>query len=115
MPVTDSIGSTIAADWPQRAVFAGTQLKQIVEAVTNQLLQWTIELEKRGIKGEDMDFDEKEKQSAANQVFNIQKFTGVLGNVTNSQVAVYDYSSIEHLLKDRDVPKKERRELEDIM
>ena len=40
-----------------------------------------------------MDFDEKEKQSATNQVFNIQKFTGILGNVQNSQVALYDYSS----------------------
>ncbi len=61
----------------------------------------TIELEKRGIKGEDMNFDEKEKESATHQTFNIQKFTGVLGNITNSQVTLYDYSSVIDLFHSR--------------
>jgi hypothetical protein len=76
------------SDWPQRFVVTGSQFRKIVEAVTDELLQWTTELEKRGIKGEEMNFDEKEKQSATNQIFNIQKL-GVLGNVINSQVAFH--------------------------
>lgn len=87
----------------------------MVDAVTNELLQWTIELQKRGIKGEDMDFNDKEKHAATHQIFNIQKFAGVLGNVQNSQVTVYDYGSINQLLIDHGIPKSDRRELEDIM
>jgi hypothetical protein len=92
-----------------------SQFKTIVEAVTNELLQWTIELQKRGIKGEDMDFNDKDKQAATHQVFNIQKVVGVAGNVHGSQVTVYDYGSINGLLIDHQVPKPDRRELEDIM
>jgi hypothetical protein len=115
LPVDDGIGGGFGSDWPQRAIIGGASFKHIVDAVTNTLLQWTVELEKRGIKGEDMDFDDKEKKSAGNQVFNIQKFTGILGDVQNSQVAIYDYSSVQQLLIDHNIPKQERRELEDIM
>jgi hypothetical protein len=40
---------------------------------------------------------------------------GVAGNVHGSQVTVYDYSSINQLLVDHQIPRKDRRELEDIM
>jgi hypothetical protein len=105
----------MAADWPQRITIAGTEFKRIVEGVKDELLRWTTELEKRGIKGEGMDFNEQEKQSATHNTFNIQKFTGILGNVTNSQVTLYDYGSINQLLVDQQIPKPDRRELEDIM
>jgi hypothetical protein len=115
VPVRDSLGGTMGSNWPQRVVVAGSEFKNILEAVRNELLQWSVELEKRGIKGEDMEFDENEKQSASHQVFNIQKFTGVLGNVQNSQVTLYDYSSVQQLLIDHKISKQDRRELEDIM
>jgi hypothetical protein len=115
LPVEDGLGGGLARDWPQRMVIGGSEFKRIVSAVTDELLQWTIELEKRGIKGEDMNFNEKEKQSATNHVYNIQKFTGVLGNVTNSQVTLYDYSSVHQLLVDHNIPKEDRHELADIM
>jgi hypothetical protein len=115
LPIQDLMGTGLLSDFPQRFTTAGSQFKRIVQAVTDELLRWTTELEKRGILGEDMDFDEKEKQSATNQVFNIQKFTGVLGNVQNSQVTLYDYSSVQQLLIDHKIPKADRRELEDIM
>ncbi len=115
VPVRDSLGGGMGSNWPQRVLIAGSEFKNILEAVKNELLQWTTELEKRGIKGEAMDFSDKEKQSASNQVFNIQKFTGILGNVQNSQVALYDYSSVQQLLVDHKIPKEDRRELEDIM
>jgi len=58
----------------------------------------------------------RERQNAAaNQVFNIGSIQGNVGNVTNSQVTVYDYSFVCKLLIDRNVPKTERRALEDIM
>src|SRR5437868_3753271 len=62
-----------------------------------------------------MSFDSKEKQNAQNQTFNIQHFTGVFGDVTNSNVNVYDYSSIHQLLKQRNVPQVERNEFENIL
>jgi hypothetical protein len=111
--IRDSLGGRIGSDWPQRVTLNPGQFKAILEAVRNELLQWTIKLEKRGIKGEDMNFDEKEKQLATN--VHIEKFTGVFGNVNNSQVAVNDYSSLAKLLIDQNVPTKERRELEDIL
>jgi hypothetical protein len=113
LPIMDDAGSSFGSDWPQRITTSGMKFKHILEGVRNELLRWATELEKRGIKGEGMNFDEKEKQLATN--VNIEKFTGVFGNVTNSQVAVNDYSSIAKLLMDQNVPTKERRELEDIL
>ena len=114
-PVDDGMGGGLFRSCPQRLVITGSEYKCIVEAVTDELLQWTVELEKRGIKGENMNFDEKEKQSAGNMVFNIGSVQGNVGNVTNSQVTICDYSSVHTLLIDRKVPMKERHELEGIM
>jgi hypothetical protein len=58
---------------------------------------------------------ERAKQKAHSQTFNIQHFTGVLGGVTNSTVNIYDYSSINQQLKERNVPQAERNELENIL
>jgi hypothetical protein len=113
--VRDSIGGSMGANWPQRVTIPASEYKNIVEAVKNELLQWSLELEKRGIKGDDMNFDEKEKQAAVHQTFNIQKLTGVAGNVTNSQVAVYDYGTVHQVLKDLNVPQAQRNELENIL
>ena len=86
--VRDSLGGVLGSDWPQRIVMPASEYKHILEAVKNALLQWSIQLEKNGIKGEDMHFDEKEKQSVANQVFNIGTVHGIVGNATNSQVNI---------------------------
>ena len=114
-PIESDDGSSFAADWPQRFYVAGSQYKRVIDAVMNELLRWTTELDKRGIKGEDMDFDEKEKKTAGKMVFNIGTVQGMVGNVTSSQVTVHDYSSLHQLLIDHKIPKQERRELEDIM
>jgi hypothetical protein len=104
-----------ASPFAERLRVPGAQYKDILQTVTNRLLEWTIELQKRGIKGEDIDFNEKEKEAAVNQTFNIGHMVGVAGNVHGSQVTVYDYSSINQLLVDHGIPKLDRRELEDIM
>lgn len=61
-----------------------------------------------------MSFDEKERKLAHNQVFNIQNFTGVLGDVTHSSIQIYDYGTIHQTLRQQNVPQHERNELENI-
>lgn len=62
-----------------------------------------------------MSFNEGERQSAHSQVFHIQNANGVFGNLSNSTVTIYDYSSIHQLLKDHNLPQTERNELENVM
>jgi hypothetical protein len=83
--------------------------------VRNRLLDWSIELEQRGILGENMSFKEEEKAIAKGQTFNIENMTGFIGDVNHSKVEVYDYSSIHKTLKEAGVPKAERDSLEEIM
>jgi hypothetical protein len=61
-----------------------SQLWNIVEQVRNLILNWSLELEKAGVLGEDMHFNEQEKGDAkpVTQQFFIQN-VGVLGNVTD--------------------------------
>ena len=96
-------------------VVGGSEFKRIMDAVANRLLDWALKLEKLGVRGEEMNFNEKEKQTAAGIVYNIGTVQGMVGNVTNSQVTLYDYHSVNQLLVDHNVPKQDRRELEDIM
>jgi hypothetical protein len=84
--VTDSLGTSMATRWPQRVTINPSQFTGIVEAVRNKLLKWAIELEKRGIKGEDMNFDEREKQTASKMVLNIGTVHSIVGNANNSDV-----------------------------
>jgi AbiTii len=71
-----------------------SQLWNIVDQVRNLILNWSLELEKAGVLGEDMHFSEQEKGEAEHvtQQFFIQN-VGVLGNVmdqasvTNRQTA----------------------------
>jgi hypothetical protein len=112
-------GDSPASDFAQRIAVSGTTFKVIVEAVRDRLLDWSVELEKRGIVGENMSFDREEKESAQQQTFHIQNViqnvTGVLGNITNSNVNVYNYTSIQQLLKEKKVPQKERNQLKKIL
>ncbi|MCL4517609.1 MAG: hypothetical protein M1587_00250 [Thaumarchaeota archaeon] len=114
-PVTDAAGSSFGSDWPQRLIIDPNQFKYIIEAVNNELVEWTVELDRRGIRGEGVEFNEKERHLATKQVFNIQKFAGVIGDLVASEVNLYDYQSIHQMLKDHEVPQFERNELENIM
>lgn len=61
---------------------------------------------------------ERQKERArqqAQQTYNIQHFTGVMGNVNNSSVNIYDFSSIYPLLKQCNVPQLERNQIENIL
>ena len=109
------LSEAFAMQFPQRIVHSPMEIKRILEAIKEQILNWTIELKQRGILGEDLSFDTEEKQKAQNQTFNIQNFTGVLGDVKNSSVNVYDYSSIYQILKQQNVSQSERNEIENIL
>lgn len=101
--------------FPQEVRHSTMGMKRILEAIKEQLFNWAIELEQRGIVGEGMSFDAGEKKKAQHQTFNIQHFTGVLGDVSDSSVNVYDYSSIHQMLKQQHVPQQERNKFEDIL
>ena len=87
----------------------------MAEAVRDRLLDWSIEMEKRGITGKDMSFDAQEKSIAQSHTFNIQNFSGIIGDVTDSTVGVYDYRSIYQVLKDSGISQPDRNELENLM
>ena len=69
----------------------------------------------RSVKGDEMNSDDKEKQTAGSMVFHIGSVQGNVGNVSNSQVNFNDYRSVHQLLMDHNITKQDRRELEDIM
>lgn len=49
----------------QYSVFIGkNQFSDIIEKIKNTLLEWTLDLEKNGIVGENLEFNEKEKEKA---------------------------------------------------
>lgn len=108
-------GDYMVNQFAQRIAISSNQLTRILEAVKDEILNWTVELEKRGILGENMSFDEKEKNAATSQTFNIQKFTGIIGDVSHSNVQLHDYSAIHQTLKESGVPQSERNALENIM
>ena len=112
--MTNDMGMDISS-WQQQISFSPVQLIGLINAVKDHLLNWAIQLEKRGIRGDNMSFNKHEQDSAKSQVFNIQNFTGVLGNVANSHVQIYDYSSVHQLLRQHNISQIARNELENIM
>jgi hypothetical protein len=52
---------------------------------------------------------------APSNIFHIGTVHGAVGYINNSQITVCDYSSVHKLLVERQIPKPDRHELEDIM
>ncbi|MBN3254546.1 abortive phage resistance protein [Pectobacterium brasiliense] len=91
--------------------FSANKLDHIVTTVRNKILNWSLELEQKGIMGEGLLFSQKEKEAAHMTVHNI---TNILGNVTNAGVigsgngdiiqhntiAAGDFNSLEKQLKE---------------
>ena len=72
-------------------------------------------LEKQGIVGDGLTFSQEEVQKAGNITYHIERFTGILGDVTYSQISIGDYASIHNELKEMGVPQEERNELENLL
>lgn len=70
------------------AVFFSTvNIIDVVDKVKNRLLEWTLDLEKNGILGENMTFNEMEKESAKAVSQQINYYAPVInGNVNGSQI-----------------------------
>lgn len=58
---------------------------------------------------------DKKNKGGERPSIQIAKFTGILGDVANSEVTICDYSSLHQLLKEHSVPQNERNELENVM
>jgi hypothetical protein len=91
------------------------QMHGILEAVRNKILEWSLELESEGILGEGIMFSKEEVEKASHTTYNINSFSGVIGNVTSSQLQFGDYNSIHSELKKLGITQKDRNELEKIL
>lgn len=60
-----------------------TQVIGIIDAVRNTVLEWTLELEQKGIFGEGMSFSKEEKRAASNVTYQI---THNIGTMQHSQI-----------------------------
>lgn len=118
-PALEELINQFFNDYPFRSSFlvSDTSLQGILEAVRQYVLKWSLDLESKGILGENMSFTPEEKQKAeGGPVYNISHSTGVfLGNVKADALQVGDYNSIFADLKRLGIPQKERNELENIV
>jgi hypothetical protein len=81
---------------PVRLVSSGA-IATVIEGIRTQVLDWAIKLEQEGILGEGMVFSMEEKQKAStSQTIHIQTFSGVLGDVTGSNVIKQSFSQRVH-------------------
>jgi len=117
LPLTDQYGnSEPIMSYPQRTEFPVANIIAMVEEVKNRLGDWSTELEKQGILGENMSFREEEKTSAKNQVFNIQNMSGgFIGDPSHSTVSVTSYGNVLSLLESSAAPQVEKDELKRIL
>jgi hypothetical protein len=85
------------ADWidPFRKI-GHSQVKGILDSVRTRVLNWAIELESKGILGDDMTFSpsELEKAQTMSQQIHIASFQGVLGNVQGGNVAINNFDAV---------------------
>lgn len=98
-----------------RLIISKTQIVGIIDAARNIILEWSLRLEKDGILGEALTFTKDEKQIASSNTYNIQNFSGIIGNVDSEHVQIGGYNTIRLELKRLGVSQKERNELEDIL
>ena len=96
-------------------VVSKNQFIGIIESVRNSILNWSLELESKGILGEGLTFSKEEVGRASTTTFNIGNFAGVIGNVSNSELQIGDYNSLHNDLKRCGVSQRERNELEQIL
>jgi hypothetical protein len=72
-------------------LFSPVTLSGIVDAVRNVILDWSLKLEKNGIKGEGMTFSKEDRAKAqapgvVYQINSIENFTGNMGGVSGQGV-----------------------------
>ena len=70
-------------------VIGSNQVKSVLERVRTQLLDWSLQLEARGILGDGISFSAEEKAIAgkSQSAISIQNFQGVLGDVSGGNIS----------------------------
>lgn len=68
--------------------FSTVQIEGVIETVRSRILDWTLELEERGIIGEGMSFTVQEKQAVKEQHYHF-------GNVSGSQIQISSNGSTQ--------------------
>jgi hypothetical protein len=90
--------------WKMRPqlMFSPVQIKGIIEKVRNQLLQWALDLENRGILGEGLSFTQQEKQIVQAQHYHFDNVSGSQiqissngSNQTQANTVSYDVEAIK--------------------
>ncbi len=88
--VARAIDSMCTTRFPTKyAVFCSSHLlHEIIDKVKNCLLEWTLTLEKQGVRGNGMIFDDKETSAAKSIPQQVNNYYGTVvnGNVDKSQV-----------------------------
>ena len=97
-------------------------ITSIIDTVRNQVLEWALALEEKGILGEGLTFSSKEKGIAEKSmtINNIENFQGVLGDVTDSPITQTnnlvvksgDFSSLTEHLRSEGVEQQDIEELQ---
>jgi len=105
-------------------VVDSTNLEAIIEAVRTRILEWSLELEREGILGENMTFTEAEKElataSTTIHIANVGNLQHVSGNVSNSEVtqqstvsvSLRDIESLRAYLESIGIPSRDVDDLE---
>ena len=81
------------------ALFISTvNITSLIEKIKNCLLEWTMELEGKGIIGENMTFNEKEAESAKGISQQINNYYGTVvnGNVSSSQIVSGNNNTVNY-------------------
>jgi len=71
-----------------------TEIIGILDSVRNNLLQWALELEQKGVIGEGMTFSKEEKTAATQVTYQI---TNNIGNMTHSQLQQHSAGASQEL------------------
>jgi hypothetical protein len=82
-----SYGDALRERTPYRVHFGPSAFAQILDAVRNDILDWSLKLEKAGITGAGLSFSQSERELAHSprvyvKVNNIENFAGVMGEVS---------------------------------
>lgn len=126
-PLPDSVAAQLMewqgfAPLPPVRILSSGQLAVVVDAVRTRILDWSLDLEAKGILGVGMQFTMEEKTRASQMgSINIENFQGILGNVDNKshvtqsfgdQIRIRNVDDVRRVLTEKQVSNEDISELE---
>lgn len=90
-PIPDSLTlelqKNVGHPFPIECVIPKAAVARICESVRKIILDWALDLEDKGILGEEISFTDEEKSKATeNHIYIIQNFQGNLGNISGNMI-----------------------------